>query len=430
MNRSIRFTRFGPQAARTALSVFMMVCLLLAAMPQALATEPAPQAAPLTVDGVSALLIDADRGQQLYAKQENEAVRVGIASRLMTVYLALTNAKPNALVTASSEAAGVEDAQLSLRVGEKYGVEALCYAVLLTGASDAAVALAEFTGGSVHEFVAMMNASAEKLGMHGTHFMNPSGMNDDHQVTTAADLALFMKTALKDATFARLFAAQAKPWYDDRKTTLLTNRNTMFWSYDGTDGGISGSTDPLIESMITTATRNGLRLICILLDEPAASKTADCTNLLNHGFTNYRYGKLVSAGQTLKTVTVENQSLNLLARTDEYYVYPIGEIFVQDMTTAVDESKMVPPILADVTVGKAIFTLADKTVIEVDLVPETSILPQKSHWQVLWERMLDNREILLLVAILSVVEVVWFLIWVVTAARRRLRRHRHPAGMH
>ncbi len=429
MNRSIRYSRFGLQAARTALSVFMMVCLLVAAATPARATEPDPNAVPLTVDGVSALLIDAARGQRLYAKQEDEPVRVGIASRLMTVHLALTNAKPNALVTASSEAAGVEDAQLSLRVGEKYGVEALCYAVLLTGASDAAVALAEYTGGSVAEFVAMMNASAEKLGMHGTHFMNPTGRNDDHQVTTAADLALFMKTALTDANFARLFSAQAKPWYDDRKTTLLTNRNTMFWSFDGTDGGISGSTDPQIESMITTATRNGLRLICILLDEPSASKTADCTNLLNHGFTNYRYGKLVSAGQTLKTVTVENRSLNLLARTDAYYVYPIGEIFVQDMTAAVDESKMIPPILADVTVGKAIFTLADKTVIEVDLVPESSILPQKTQWQLLWERMLANREILMLVAILSLVELIWFLSWIAGMLVRRIRRLRHPAGL-
>lgn len=422
MNNNFRSHRLSCQAARSALSVFLLLLTLLASPGVPVMAQEVPEEAPLAVEGVSALLFSAERGQVLFAKQETEQLRVGIASRMMTVYLALTNAKPGALVTASSEAASIQDAQLNLRVGEKYAVESLCYAVMLTGAPDAAIALAEFIGGDVADFVVMMNTAADKAGMHATRFENPSGYNDDNQYTTAADLSLFLRMALQDPGFSGMFGTQAKPWYDDRKTTLLTNRNNLFWTYDGTDGGISGSTDPQIESTITSANRNGMRLICILLDVPIASRVTDTVNLFNHGFAKYRYGKLVTAGQTLKTVVVAGQSLNLLARSDAYYVYPIGNTFVQDLTTVVDEAKLTPPILKNTVLGKAVFTLGDKTLIEVDLIPDTEILPQKTRWQILQERMLANREILWLIGLLVAVELLWILIHIVNALRRRIQR--------
>lgn len=426
MNNNFPFHSSSCQAARSALSVFLLLLVLAVSLtgtlPLTVRAQEVDAEAPLAVDGVSALLFSAERGQVLFAKQENEPLRVGIASRMMTVYLALTNAKPGALVTASSEAASVENAQLNLRVGEKYGVDALCYAVMLTGAPDAAIALAEFIGGDVTDFVGMMNAQADKIGMHATRFANPTGSNDDNQYTTASDLSLFLRTALADPGFASQFSTQAKPWYDDRKTTLLTNRNNLFWTFDGTDGGISGSTDPQIESTITSATKNGMRLICVLLDVPMTSRVQDTVNLFNHGFANYRYGKLVTAGQTLKTVVVGGKSMNLLARTDAYYVYPIGNTFVQDLTTVVDEGKLTPPILKNTVLGKAVFTLGDKTLIEVDLIPDAEILPRKTRWQVLQERLLANREILFLAGILLAVEVLWILIRLGKSIRRRVQR--------
>ena len=424
MNNSIRFHRLACQTARSALSVFLLAIMIFVSFPQPLLAQEVNPEAPLAVDGVSALLFSAERGQVLFAKQETERLRVGLASRMMTVYLALTTAKQGAMVTASSEAATYENAQLNLRVGEKYAVEALCHAVLLTGSPDAAIALAEFLGGDVEDFVTLMNAAADKTGMHATRFVNPTGENDDNQYTTAADLALFLRMALQDTSFSRLFSTQAKPWYDDRKTTLLTNRNNLFWTYDGTDGGVSGSTDPQLESIITSATRNGMRLVCILLDSPTSSRITDTTNLFNHGFANYRYGKLVTAGQTLKTVVVAGRTLNLLAKSDAYYVYPIGNTFVQDLTTTVDESKLSPPIIVNTVLGKATFTLGDKTLIEVDLVPDTEILPQKTRWQILLDRMLANREILWLIALLLLVELLWICFRVGSRILRRLRRNR------
>ena len=425
MNRSTRFAISPPsQAAHALLSVLLFLSLILSGPASSLPCYAA-EGVPLVIDGVSAMLIDAQRGQVLYAKQETERLHIGITSKLMTVLLAMDNAKPGALITASSEAAEVKGAILSLRVGEKYGVENLAFAAMLSGANDAAVALAEYAGGTTADFVGMKNATAEKLGMHNTRFTNPTGMNDDNQYTTAEDLSVFMCHALSNTGFSRIFSTQAKPWYDDRKTSLLTNRNAMFWSYDGTDGGISGSNDPALESLVTTATRNNMRLICIVLDVPLSSRNTDCTNLLNYGFANFRYGTLVTAGQTLKSVLIDNQTMNLLAKTDEYYVYPVGQNFVKDLTITVDEGKLKPPVLKSTPIGKAVFTLVDKTVIEVDLIPESDILPKQTRLQLLLKRLLDNREILLLICILAVVEISMVLWRVFMRMRRNVSRKKH-----
>jgi len=430
MKRSIRFPRCSRyiQTARPVLSVLLLALFLISCLP-AIAPAYAEEPAPLVMEGVAAMLVDADRGQIIYAKQETERLHIGIAAKLMTVLLAMENTKSGALITASSEAADMEGALLNLRVGEKYALENLAFAAMLSGANDACVALAEYAGGTMADFVVLMNAKAASLGMHNTHFENPTGMNDDNQYTTAADLSLFMRQALENPGFSNIFGTQAKPWYDDRKTTLLTNRNAMFWSYDGTDGGVSGSNDPKLESIITTATRNSMRLICIVLDVPSGKNSTDCSNLLTYGFSNYRYGTLVSAGQTLKGVTVEDQPLNLLARTNEFYVYPIGQNFVKDLTITVDDMMLKPPVLKNIPVGKAVFTLADKTMVEVDLVPEVDILPKQTRWQALVKRLQENREILLLVLFLALVEVVWMLSRLFALIVRHLPRHRRD-GLH
>ncbi len=429
MNGSIRYSCRSRriQAARPVLSVLLLVLFLIQGSFSMLRVQ-ATDAAPMVIEGVSAMLIDAERGQVLYAKQETEQLHIGLASKLMTVLLALENAKSGALITASSEAANVDGAMLNLRIGEKYGLENLAYATLLSGSNDASIALAEYVGGTSADFVSLMNAKADSMGMHGTKFTNPTGMNDDNQYTTAADLSIFIRQALENPAFSRIFGTQAKPWYDDRKTTLLTNRNAMFWSFDGTNGGVSGSNDPKLESIITAATRSNMQLICIVLDVPTGTNNADCTNLLTQGFTNYRYSTLVSAGQKLKDVNVEGQPVSLTARTDEYYVHPVGQSFVSAFTVTVDDLKLKPPVLKNTPVGKGVWTLADKTMVTVDLVPEADILPKQTQWQVLLERLQENREIVMLVLFLAMIEVIWVVVRLSSRISHSFPKHRDRLG--
>ena len=277
-----------------------------------------------SLEAISALLVDARRGQVIYSKDADEHVKTPLANKLLAALIALEKSAADAMVTASKEAVNVEGATLELTVGEKYSVRSMIYAILLTGANDAAKAIAEHVGGSEAGFVQLMNEYAARIGMTDTRFTNVTGLYDEGQYTTARDIALLLRTALANAEFNRVFSTQAKPWYDENRTVLLTNANNMFWSYEGTDGGILGYFDPSVQSIVTSATKNSMRLICILVEVPAEEAYTESAQLFNYGFENYRYGTLVAAGSVQKSVVIGDETVNLIPTADIHYIYPRG----------------------------------------------------------------------------------------------------------
>jgi len=357
-------------------------------------------------EAVSALLFDARRGQVILSKAADELSHSSLANRIMAVLITLEKADVEAMVTASKDAANTENATLNLTVGEKYAVKNLLYALLLTGSPDAAIALAEYVGGSEEGFVNMMNEYAANLGMTDTVFVNCTGAYHENQVTTANDIAKLMKYALSNSNFNRFFGTQAKPWYDKEKTLLLTNTNNMFWSYPGTDGGLTASINNEIQSLVTTATKNNMRLVCVLLDIPTKNMYTDSIAYLDYGFNNYLYGTLVTAGVSQRTITVGGQDLNLVATTDVYYIYPKGQNFIKSVDINIDESKLKPPITRSTLVGMLTFTLMDDTVINVELYPDREILPQKTTRQILADRLRENKELLYLITFLIIIEII------------------------
>lgn len=359
-----------------------------------------------SLEAVSALLVDARRGQVLYSREADEHVKTPLANRLMTALIALEKSASDATVTASNEAISVEGASLDLTVGEKYSVRNLIYALLLTGANDAAIAIAEHVGGSEAAFVQLMNEYAAKMGMTDTRFTNVTGLYDDDQYTTARDISLLVRTALSNSEFSKVFATQAKPWYDTSKTLLLTNANNMFWSYEGTDGGVLGYFDESVQSIVTSATRNSMRLICILIDVPAEKVYTESAQLLNYGFDNFRYGTLVAAGSTQKSVVIGDETVNLVPTADVHYIYPRGQNYIKNVSISVDEAKLNPPVTKNTIVGIMTFTLMDDTVITVELYPDKEILPQKTKAQILRERVKENMELIYVIIGLCVLEVI------------------------
>lgn len=355
-------------------------------------------------EAVSALLFDARRGQLIISKTSDEVSHSSLANRIMAALIVLEKADIEAMVTASKDAANTEGATLKLSVGEKYAVKNLLNALLLTGSPDAAKAIAEYVGGSESGFVAMMNEYTTKLSMKDTHFMNSTGSYDEDQYTTIDDTAILMKYALSNNDFNRFFGTQAKPWYDETKTLLLTNTNNMFWAYPDTDGGITATFNKDLQSIVTTVTKNNMRLVCVLLDVPTKDIYTDTINLLNYGFENYLYGTLVSAGSSQKVVTVEEQALNLVPATDVHYIYPKGQNLIKSFNINVDDSKLKPPITKNTIIGMLTYTLTDGTVINVELYPDREILPQKTKSQLLKEQLVESRELIYVIIGLIIIE--------------------------
>ena len=189
------------------------------------------------MEAPSALLFELRRGQILYSKNPDEPLHIAAASKLMTALIAIEKTENETMVTASKEAVNAEGAMLGLSVGEKYTAENLIYACMLSNANDATIALAEAVGGTVDGFVTLMNDYAATLNMANTNFANPTGNYDANQRTNASDMAKLLRHALTTSPdFEKVFSTQARPWFDEDKTIMITNVNDMFWSYDGVDG--------------------------------------------------------------------------------------------------------------------------------------------------------------------------------------------------
>ena len=390
---------------------------------------------PPSSEALSAILFDARRGQILHKKTSDERNHSPLAGRIMMVLIAIEKADQESLVTASKDAVNTEGGILNLVVGEKYAVKNLVSAVALNGAVDAAVALAEFIGGSEEGFVTMMNEYAAKLGMTNTRYTNATGVFDENQYSTGDDIMLLLKQALSNSSFNSVFSTPAKPWYAISKTVLITNTNNMFWNYESTDGGMAGGNDENFQSIITSATKNSMRLVCLLIDLAPDKMYAESINLLNYGFDNFSYGILVGAKSVQSTYTVEgNQTVNLVPIADVHYIFPKGQTFIKDTDFNIDESKLKLPLLKSTVVGNITFTLMDDFVIQVDLYPDKEILPQKTRRQVLLERLKENMELIYLIGGLLLVElgIITYKVFRFTRRRiiRRQVRHHHHMRQH
>jgi D-alanyl-D-alanine carboxypeptidase (penicillin-binding protein 5/6) len=423
MEKYQALTKFKSILLTAAILVTVLSSTLLGMESRVFAENVPPQ-----VQGFSTLLVDARRGQVIYAKDQDEPIKTPVINKLMTALIAVEKTERNAMVTASKEAINVEGAALSLSVGEKYGIRDLVYAVMLTGANDAVTAISEYVGGSEAGFVRLMNEYAAKIGMTQTRFTNVTGTYDEKQYTTANDIAIFLRYAISNTEFNKIFSTQAKPWYDDAKTMLLTNANNMFWDYEGTDGGTLWGSDDDLQTIITTATRSNMRLICILSDSPKESTYADSIALFNYGFDNYRYGTLVAAGSVQETVMVEGETLNLVPTADVHYIYPRGQNYIKNYAISIDQDKLKPPVTKNSIVGIITFTLLDDTVITVELYPDKEILPKKTNSQILKERLDESRELIYVIIGLVILEIILLLSKFITVVRKRMikRNARRP----
>ena len=364
---------------------------------------------PPVVNAPSAILVEAESGQILYNKNADKALHNAAACKLMTVLVAIENADINSSVTVSSDSAGAEGSALSLEIGSKYPLDELLYAIMLTSANDAAIAVAEHVAaGNVNQFVDKMNDTAEKLKMENTHFENPTGLFDEDQHTTADDISLLIKYAINNATFNTMFCTRVRPWYysKDEDKIMTSSNKLFFWGYDGIEGGKTGYNKKEQQTIITTAYRNQLRLICVVLDAPESTMYNDATALLDYGFENFRKNILVKKGEIIKTVELNENEINLISTDDVMYVHPVGESYIKDFSTTYD---LKTPLNKSIPVGKARYVLQDGSEINVSLYPENIIMPPEDFITKARKTVSENKDIFILVFLLLIIEVLLLL---------------------
>ncbi len=263
--------------------LFCFVQIKTAALPQTPApTTPAP--------GTSAkamALFDATSGTFLAESGASARLPMASTTKIMTALVVLEECQLDDTFAVPAEAVGVEGSSVYLFEGEAVSVRTLLYALLLSSANDAAVALALHTAGSVPAFAEKMNAKAAALGLHDTCFQNPHGLPAEGHYTTARELALIAAAAMKNPVFREIASTTrySVPQNGTDATRLFLNHNRLLRTYNGAVGVKTGFTKESGRCLVGAAERDGLLLICVTLSD--GNDWRDHTALFDWGFSQY-----------------------------------------------------------------------------------------------------------------------------------------------
>lgn len=251
----------------------------------------------------SAVLMDADTGRILYAKNAEEQRPMASTTKIMTLILALENANPDDIVMISDYAASMPDVQLHLRAGEHYRLGDLLYSMMLESHNDSAVAIAEHVGGTVPGFAALMNAKARDIGCYATYFITPNGLDaeDDTGVhsTTAADLARILRYCImqspKKEEFLKITRTNAYSFSDLEgiRTFTVGNKNAFLHMMEGALTGKTGFTGNAGYCYVGALRQEERTFIVALLacgwPNNRSYKWSDTRKLMNYGLEHFTY---------------------------------------------------------------------------------------------------------------------------------------------
>lgn len=259
---------------------------------------------PPEISAQSGILVDAQSGIVLWDRHPNRRMYPASVTKMMTGLLCVEKGDLDAVVEIRPSAASVGEASLNLAPHEQLTLRQLLKGLMIKSANDAAVAIAEHIAGDLDSFVAMMNRRAEELGMDDTHFENPHGLHSDNHYTTAADLAKLARAVMASPKLAEIVNLEEDiiPWPGKEWARELVNRNRLLLDWDACDGIKTGWTTEAGRCLAASATVEGWRLICIVLD--CEDAWTDAETLLKWGFHQYRREPVITKGSTSMPGTV------------------------------------------------------------------------------------------------------------------------------
>lgn len=274
-----------------------VLCLLQTRPTEVSAAEYWPEGP--EVQSPSIFLMEMSTGTVLYEKNADDIHYPASITKIMTTLLALENSKLDETVTFSDEAIdNTEGSGISRDYGEQMTMEQCLYAIMLNSANECAYAVAEHVGGTVDHFVEMMNQKAAELGCTNTHFVNPHGLFDENHYTTAHDMALIAKAAYENETF-RIITGTARytipPTNKHDEQTDLQNHNEMLYPwqtlkyrYEYCTGGKTGYTEVARSTLVTYAEKDGMSLVCVIMQTESPNQWIDSTSLFDYAFDNFQ----------------------------------------------------------------------------------------------------------------------------------------------
>lgn len=333
------------------------------------------------IEAKSALLIEPITGKVLYEKNSNEKFAPASVTKIMTMLLTMEavdsgKIKLDDKVTCSENAKKMGGSTMLLETGEIRTVEELLKGVAIASGNDAAVALAEYLGGTESDFVTMMNKRAEELGMSNTTFKNCNGLPADGHLSTANDIGIMSKELLKHPTVLKYTGTYMETISEGRKSPIeLVNHNKLVRFFDGCDGLKTGFTNEAKYCISATATRNGVRMLSVIMGAPTYKiRNRDAGVLLNYGFSKYEGKKVVAKDEDVDKVFMDEQTDRFFmakAKDDLTAILPKGSSGELQKKIVIDELKK--EYKAGDIVGKCEVYLGEEKVGEVYIYSDRDI---------------------------------------------------------
>jgi D-alanyl-D-alanine carboxypeptidase (penicillin-binding protein 5/6) len=344
----------------------------------ALACGHAFAAAPPKIDARSYMLVDFSTDTVLASSAADEHLAPASLTKLMTAYVVFTALKDGSLkltdrVHVSEKAWRMGGSRMFIEVGSDVAVEDLLRGLLVQSGNDASVALAEHLAGSVDAFAERMNTTARALGMRNTVYRNPHGLPARGHYTTSHDLAVLAKAIIED--FPEYYGLYAEREFSYNGINQY-NRNALLKRDPSVDGMKTGHTAAAGYCIVTSAQRDGMRLIAVVLGAQSAKGRNDgAQKLLDYGFANYETHKLYAAGDALELARVkggEAVEAGLGLEADLYVTIPRGA-YAALAATLEAPAELLAPIAAGESVGELRVALAGAQLFRVPLVVLDSV---------------------------------------------------------
>lgn len=345
----------------------------------------------------SGLLIEASTGEIIYEKNKDEKVPVASMTKMVAQIIILENIEKGTLtwnekIKVSSNAAGMGGSQIWLQPGEEMTVRDLMKGITMASANDATVALAERIAGTEEAFVQQMNEKVKELGLKNTHFVNPTGLDEENHYSSAYDMGLIAKELLKHEQileFSKVYEDYIRQDTPNKYWVVNTNKLVRF--YEGADGLKTGFTDNAGYCMAVTAKRDGMRLIAIVLGETSGKvRNQETSELLDYGFNLYK-ADIVKTKKDIITEIKINKGTK-----DKVTISPNEDIIVlkkkselskkYDLETNLNDIKL--PIKKGDVLGKLLVKDGNNILRKVDLIANNNV-NKLGYFKMIFETLKD-----------------------------------------
>jgi D-alanyl-D-alanine carboxypeptidase (penicillin-binding protein 5/6) len=331
------------------------------------------------------LLIDANSGRILAEKNIDKKMEPASITKLMTAYVVYKELDSGRMsmdeeVSISKKAWQMKGSKMFIEVGNKVSVRDLLYGLVIQSGNDATVALAEHIAGSETTFADYMNQYAQSLAMHDTHFENSTGWPNDRHLTTARDIATLARAVINEFPERYKLYSQKEYTYNNIRQY---NRNKLLWRDNSVDGIKTGHTESAGYCLVSSAQRDDMRLIAVVLGTRSEKSRADISqSLLSYGFRFYESSKLYAAGEGLNETRIwkgERDNIQLGLSEDLHVTIPRGQYKYLDAEMNINHN-IEAPVSKGQQLGMVRVTLNGEEIISKPLVALQAV-DQGSIWQ-------------------------------------------------